>query len=96
VPSRASEPAAGVEGEAETRLRTRLETALFEVSLARETHARFEKELRRLSHQLAASESERASLVSRLAERERYVKAIHGSSGWRLLQSVRGLFGRRW
>lgn len=82
--------------EEHARLRTRLEQAEAELELARETARRYRSEALELAARVAEGDAERSSLVARLSERERYVRAIHGSSGWRLLQSVRGLFGRRW
>ena len=84
-----TEPEAG-------RLAVRLEEARFDAELAREVRRRLEVEVRQLETRLAAANSESESLRGRLAERERYVAAIHGSAAWRLIQGVRGLFGRRW
>ena len=74
----------------------RLEEARFEVKLARETNARLEQEVRRLEQRLASRNAESAALKSRLAERDRYVAAIHTSTAWKLIEGVRGLLGRRW
>ena len=79
-----------------SRLAVRLEEARFEVELAHEARRRLEAEVHRLEARLAAAASERESLRGRLDERERYVSAIHGSAAWRLIQAIRGLFGRRW
>ncbi len=78
------------------RLRVRLAEAGFENTLARQGMDRLRAEIRKLERQLSNSEAARASLRSRLGERERYVSAIHASGGWKLLQFLRGLFGRRW
>ena len=70
--------------------------ALFERDIARRIRGRLETEIRRLHHHISLVEADRNALRQRLEERERYVAAIHSSSGWRLLQWGRGLFGRRW
>ena len=88
--------AAGPCEEALGRESVRAEQALFERDLARTEAARLGEELRRLERRVAQLDADRGSLQARLDERERYVGAIHASGGWKLLQSVRGLFGRRW
>jgi predicted nuclease with TOPRIM domain len=88
---------AGTDADPEAaRLAVRLEEARFEVELAQEARRRLEAETHRLETRLAALDSERESLRSRLDERERYIDGIHTSAGWRLIQAVRGWFGRRW
>jgi|GEM_PF-1357630 hypothetical protein len=88
----------------------RLEEAEFEAEMAREVGKRWEARAQRLEAEvrrleangrrlevgLAASNAELETFRGRLAERDRYVKAIHDSGAWRLIQKVRGLFGRRW
>lgn len=81
---------------AETPREPDLEAALFERDIARRIRGRLETEIRRLHHHISLVEADRSALRQRLDERERYVAAIHSSSGWRLLQWGRGLFGRRW
>ena len=78
------------------RMSVRVEALAFEVELARKVKDRLESEIRRLQQQNAGLEAERTSLHSRLHERERYLGAIHASYAWKLIQNVRGLFGRRW
>ena len=78
------------------RLSVRLEAISFEVELAQKIRTRLEGEIRRLQQQNATLEAERSSLHSRLHEREGYLGAIHASSAWKLIQNIRGLFGRRW
>ena len=73
-----------------------VEALEFDVELARRIRARLEGELRRVQQHNSSLEAERASLYSRLAERERFLSAIHASSAWKLIQSLRGLVGRRW
>lgn len=78
------------------RLEVELSQLGFELELARSGKANVEAEVRRLERRVAQLEADRAALQSRLDERERYVGAIHASGGWKLLQYVRGLFGRKW
>ncbi|MHB8799697.1 MAG: hypothetical protein ACYDBY_14650 [Thermoanaerobaculia bacterium] len=87
-PTPSLEELAGVE--------VRLEQARFELELTREANARLEQEIRRLEQRLAARGAECAAFKSRLAERDRYVAAIHTSTAWKLIEGVRGLLGRRW
>ena len=77
-------------------LEVRLAEALAERDLAREIRKRAEDETRRLREELADARADLAAVQSRLAERLAYVRNLHASSGWKLLQTVRGLFGRRW
>lgn len=77
-------------------LEVRLEEVQFELSLTQEARMRLEQEIRRLEQRLAARGAECAALRSRLAERERYVAAIHTSPAWRAIEAIRGLLGRRW
>lgn len=88
-------PAPGPEGES-ARLRVRLEEAQFALELSRQSVGRLETEIRLLEHRLAQAEADRAAVQGRLDERESYVAAIHRSGGWKLLQKIRGFFGRRW
>lgn len=78
------------------RLRTRAEAALFDRDLALERERRTAAEVERLELRLSETRAELASLQSRLEEREKYLGAIHHSGGWRFLQGLRGLLGRRW
>ena len=77
-------------------LEVRLEEAIAERDLARETRKSAEEEIRRLRQELAHSKMDLTALRGRLNERETYVRNLHGSAGWKALQAVRGLFGRRW
>jgi septal ring factor EnvC (AmiA/AmiB activator) len=72
------------------------EDTLFALRQTRAHAARLEAELRRIEHQMAQVEADRAALQSRLDERDSYVAAIHRSGGWKLLQKIRDLVGRRW
>lgn len=89
-------PAADGLREEFARLRARAEAALFDRDLALERERRTAGEVNRLELRLSETRAELAALRSRLDERERYLGAIHHSGGWRLLQGVRGLLGRRW
>lgn len=77
-------------------LDVRRDAQAFEMELSQRVQLRLEKELKRLGNRIAEIEAERNSLRHRLEERERYLGAIHSSAAWRLVQAVRGLFGRRW
>lgn len=77
-------------------LEVRLEEALAERDLARTARRNAEEEIRQLRQELALSKLDLAALRGRLNERETYVKNLHASAGWKALQAVRGLFGRRW
>ena len=83
-------------GEMVARAEARLTHAVLELDIARAACARLENELRLAEGRLAESEMARISLEARLAERDHYVRALHGSRGWKLLQGLRSLFGRRW
>ena len=50
----------------------------------------------RLEAQLARVLEDKAPLRRRAQELEAYVERIHSSGGWRLLQALRGLAGRKW
>ena len=78
------------------RLEVELSQLGFELELARSGKANVEAEVRRLERRVAQLEADRSALQSRLDERELDGGAIHASGGWKHLQSIRGLFGRRW
>ena len=78
------------------RLQVRLSAVEFERDQARAAVRRLEDEIRRLEQNLADVRADTASLKGQLDERAVYVEAIHNSAGWKALQSIRGLFGRRW
>jgi hypothetical protein len=77
-------------------LEVRLSEAIAERDLARAARRSAEEEIRRLRQELALSELDQSAVRGRLNERETYVRNLHGSAGWKALQWVRGLFGRRW
>lgn len=78
------------------RVEANLEEVRFEAKLAGETNARLTREVHRLEQLLIARRSEAEALRGRLAERESYVTAIHGSFAWKAVEGLRGLLGRRW
>jgi chromosome segregation ATPase len=78
------------------QVEVRLEEALAERDLARAARKGAEEEIRRLRQELTDAQSDLAAVRSRLTERLTYVRNLHASSGWKLLQAFRGLFGRRW
>ncbi len=78
------------------RLRVQLDEAKFELELSHRNADRLERELRALEHRLAQAEADCAAVQNLLLERNAYVEAIHRSAGWKLLQRVRNVFGRRW
>jgi chromosome segregation ATPase len=78
------------------RLEVRLSETEAEVALARAARKKSEAEARRLTLELAGARTDLAAVRNRLAERETYVRNLHASSGWKVLQAVRGLFRRRW
>jgi hypothetical protein len=55
-----------------------------------------EKGVLRLERQLAQIEGNYVVLRAISQARQRYITAIHESSSWRILERLRGLFGRRW
>ncbi len=85
----------GLEGELAT-LEVRLSEAVAEQDLARLARKKAEEETRRLREELSLLRADLAAVRDRLNERETYVANLHGSAGWKALQWVRGLFGRRW
>jgi chromosome segregation ATPase len=78
------------------RLEVSLSESEAEVALAREARRKSEDEAGRLLQELAGVRADLAAVRSRLAERETYVRNLHASVVWKLLQAVRGLFHRRW
>ena len=77
-------------------LEVRLREALAERDLARAARRNAGEEFRRLRQELALSKQDLAAVRERLNERETYIRNLHGSAGWKALQWLRGLFGRRW
>ncbi len=74
----------------------RLAEAIAERDLARAARRNADEEIRRLGQELALAKQDIVAVRERLNERETYVRNLHGSAGWKALQAVRGLFGRRW
>lgn len=57
---------------------------------------RLEEEVARLTYRVAELDAGRLALESRAREAEAYVAAVKASLPWRVVQSLRGLLGRRW
>ncbi len=57
---------------------------------------RLEEEIRRLEYRVAELETDRVALKNRTEEAEAYVGAVKTSLPWRVVQTLRGLVGRRW
>ncbi len=74
----------------------RVEEARHEKELALAALTRLEDEVRRLTYRVAELEAGRVALKNRTEEAEAYVAAVRYSLPWRIIQSFRGLVGRRW
>lgn len=74
----------------------RVEKARHEREMALAAAKRLEDEVQRLSYRVAELESDRVALKNRTEEAEAYVAAVKTSAPWRLIQSLRGLVGRKW
>ena len=75
---------------------TRLEKARHERDMALAAVKRLEEDVRRLEYRIAELEIDRVALKNRTEEAESYVAAVKTSPPWRVIQSLRGLVGRRW
>ena len=74
----------------------RVEKARHERELALAAVKRLEEEIRRLEYRVAELETDRVALKNRTEEAEAYVGAVKTSLPWRVIQTLRGLVGRRW
>jgi predicted nucleic acid-binding Zn-ribbon protein len=74
----------------------RVEKARHEREMALAAARRLEEEVRRLAYRVAELESDRVALRNRTEEAEAYVAAVKSSLPWRVIQSLRGLVGRKW
>lgn len=85
-------------GDTSARAEVERECSEFMAELIRRTEKRLLEgdDSRRFERGLAALQADRAALQARLAAREQLLGAIYSSAGWRLLQTLRGLVGRRW
>ncbi|MGA7989838.1 MAG: hypothetical protein WCC53_00235 [Thermoanaerobaculia bacterium] len=74
----------------------RVERARHEREMALAAVSRLEGEVRRLGYRVAELEADRVALNNRTVEAEAYVAAVKASLPWRVIQSLRGLVGRKW
>ncbi|MGZ5429683.1 MAG: hypothetical protein ACXWFS_11800 [Thermoanaerobaculia bacterium] len=74
----------------------RVEKARHEREMALAAVKRLEEEVRRLEYRIAELEADRVALKNRTEEAEAYVAAVKASLPWRVIQSLRGLVGRKW
>jgi hypothetical protein len=74
----------------------RVEKARHEREMALAATRRLEDEVRRLTYRVAELESGRVALWNRSQEAEAYIAAVKRSLPWRVIQSLRGLVGRKW
>ncbi len=78
------------------RVEVLLEAARFDCQVERLSRSQLEKEVRRLECHVAAVESDRDAMRTRLEHELAFVRAVRASLPWRLAQLVRGVLGRRW
>ena len=74
----------------------RVERARHEREMALAAARRLDDEVKRLEYRVAELEADRVALKNRTEEAEAYVAAVKISRPWRLIQSLRGLVGRKW
>ena len=74
----------------------RVEKARHEREMALPAARRLEDEVQRLAYRIAELETDRVALKNRTEEAEAYVAAVKASLPWRVIQSLRGLMGRKW
>jgi predicted nucleic acid-binding Zn-ribbon protein len=74
----------------------RVEKARHEREMALAAMSRLEEEVKRLAYRVAELEAERVALENRAELAEEYVAAVKASRPWRVIQSLRGLVGRKW
>ena len=74
----------------------RVERARHERETALAAVKRLEEEVQSLTYRVAELEAGRVALKNRTEEAEAYVAAVKTSLPWRLIQSLRGLVGRKW
>jgi len=74
----------------------RVEKARHEREIALAAARRLEDEVRRLTYRVAELESGCVALKNRAQEAEAYIAAVKVSLPWRVIQSLRGLVGRKW
>jgi hypothetical protein len=74
----------------------RVEKARYEREMALAAAKRLEDEVQRLAYRVAELEAGGVALKNRTEEAEAYVAAVKASLPWRVIQSLRGLVGRKW
>jgi hypothetical protein len=74
----------------------RVEKARHEREMAFVAVNRLEGEVKRLAYRVAELEADRVALKNRTEEAEAYIAAVKASRPWRVIQSLRGLLGRKW
>lgn len=74
----------------------RVEKARHEREMALAAAKRLEAEVQRLAYRVAELEAGGVVLRNRMEEAEAYVAAVKASRPWRVIQSLRGLVGRKW
>ena len=74
----------------------RVEKGRHEREMALAAARRLEDEVNRLTYRVAELEADRVALKNRTEEAEAYVAAVKTSLPWRVIQSLRGLVGRKW
>jgi len=74
----------------------RVEKARHEREMALAAAKRLEDEVQRLAYRVAELEAGGVALKNRAEEAEAYVAAVKASLPWRVIQSLRGLAGRKW
>jgi hypothetical protein len=74
----------------------RVEKARHERGMALAAAKRLEDEVQRLAYRVAELEAGRVTLKNRTEEAEAYVAAVKASLPWHVIQSLRGLVGRKW
>jgi phage shock protein A len=74
----------------------RVERARHEREMALAAVQRLKEEVGRLEYRIAELETERVALKNRTEEAEAWVGAVKTSLPWRVVQTLRGLVGRRW
>ena len=74
----------------------RVEKSRHEREMALAAAKRLEDEVQRLAYRVAELEAGGVALKNRAEEAESYVAAVKASLPWRVIQSLRGLVGRKW
>lgn len=78
------------------RLEAERDRAAFNLQLEQEKFKRLQTEIVRLETDLLQLELDNKVLLSRLQSAEGFARTVRTSRGWRLLERLRSLVGRRW